>query len=194
MVASLVEVRFNEVYRLSEEETMNLPPPELYETDFYAWIQEQINLLHKRNLNSLDIENLIEELDSLGKQQKKELVSLLVILVGHLLKWEYQPSKRTRSWIKTIFEHRKRIKDLIEESPSLQPFSKEVIEKAYPRALNLAVGETGIKIQKFPSEIPYSWESINDPNFFPGRLTEKSNDLLELYGISPISDTQISES
>jgi hypothetical protein len=106
--------------KLSEEESMNISLINLYETDFYAWAQKQVELLRKRDLNNLDIENLIEEIDSLGKQEKRELINRLGILIGHLLKWEYQSIHRSRSWAATIREQRRKITDLLQENPSLK--------------------------------------------------------------------------
>ncbi|MFB2833286.1 DUF29 domain-containing protein [Floridanema evergladense] len=168
---------------------MNLPLVNLYETDFYAWTQKQVELLRQRDLNNLDIENLIEEIDSLGKQEKRELINRLGILIGHLLKWEYQVDRRSKSWIKTIREQRKKIQKLIKENLSLKPFLEEAIEEAYSDAVDLAVNETDLEIHAFPNEIPYSWELIDNPNFFPGRLIESDIDLLAIYGISPLSTT-----
>ncbi|WP_143171095.1 DUF29 domain-containing protein [[Phormidium ambiguum] IAM M-71] len=106
---------------------MNLPLIDLYETDFYAWTQKQAELLRQRDLNNLDIENLIQEIESLGKQEKRELVNRLGVLIGHLLKWEYQPNKRSKSWLKTIREQRRKITDLLQENPSLKPYLDEAI-------------------------------------------------------------------
>lgn len=174
---------------------MNFPLVDLYETDFYAWTQRQVELLRKRDLNNLDIENLIEEIDSLGKQEKRELVNRLGVLLGHLLKWQYQPDRRKGgSWIRTIREQRKQIQKLLKENPSLQSFLNEAIEDAYSNGLDLAIDETKMGIKTFPSEVPYSWELIINPDFFPGDITDENKELLELYGISPISTTEISES
>ena len=168
---------------------MNLPLINLYETDFYAWTQKQVELLRQRDLKNLDIENLIEEIDSLGKQEKRELVNRLIILIGHLLKWEYQPLKRDSSWVRTIKEQRRQINKLIKENPSLKPFLDEAKEDAYLGALDLAVEETKMGIKTFPSQVSYSWELISNSDFFPGELTNTDRELLELYGISPISTT-----
>jgi hypothetical protein len=163
---------------------MNLPLIDLYETDFYAWTQKQVQLLRQRDLNNLDIENLIEEIESLGKQEKRELVNRLGVLIGHLLKWEYQPNQRSKSWVRTIREQRRKITDLLQENPSLKPYLDEAIEKAYQDGVDLAVDETDIGIQVFPSEITYTWEQIENQNFLPGVLSEDDQDLLKKsYGI-----------
>lgn len=166
---------------------MNLPLIDLYETDFYAWTQKQAQLLRQHQLDCLDIENLVEEIDSLGKQQQQELVNRLGVLLGHLLKWEYQPSKRSRSWLTTIREQRRKIAKLLQKNPSLKSFLNEAILEAYVSGVDLAIEETGIEIDNFPSETPYAWEQIENPNFFPGDITDSSRELLATYGISPES-------
>ncbi len=163
---------------------MNLPLINLYDTDFYAWTQKQVQLLRKNELSQLDVENLIEEIDCLGKQQQQELVNRLGVLLGHLLKWEYQPSRRSRSWVTTIREQRRRITKLLQKNPSLKSFLDEAIAEAYPSAVDLAIDETGIDISNFPSEIPYAWDQMQDPSFFPGDVTDLGRDLLMVYGIS----------
>jgi len=167
----------------SEEETMNLPLIDLYETDFYAWTQKQAELSSQRNLDNLDIDNLIEEIESLGKQQQQELISRLTILIGHLLKWEYQPINRSRSWIRNIREQRKQVTKIIKKNPSLKSILDDAIKEAYSDGIDLAIDETGLGFRTFPSEIPYTWEQIENQNFYPGLLNDSNRDLLALYGI-----------
>ncbi|MFB2875497.1 DUF29 domain-containing protein [Floridanema aerugineum] len=163
---------------------MNLPPIDLYETDFYAWTQKQVQLLRQRDLNNLDIDNLIEEIESLGKQEKRELINRLGVLIGHLLKWEYQPNKRSKSWLRTIREQRRKITDLLQQNPSLKPYLDEAIKKAYLDGVDLAVEETDIGIQAFPAEISYTWEQIENQDFLPGLISENDQDWLKKsYGI-----------
>ncbi|MFB2875955.1 DUF29 domain-containing protein [Floridanema aerugineum] len=166
---------------------MNLPLTNLYDTDFYAWTQKQVQLLRQRDIENLDIENLIEEIESLGKQEKRELVNRLKILLGHLLKWQYQPNHRSRSWIRTIREQRNEIKNIIRENPSLKPFLNDAKIAAYSSGVDLAIDETGMFIDIFPKLCPYSWEEIENPNFFPGDIADSDRDLLAIYGISPES-------
>ncbi|MFB2836025.1 DUF29 domain-containing protein [Floridanema evergladense] len=157
----------------SEDETINL-----YETDFYAWTQKQVELLRQHQLDCLDIENLIEEIDSLGKQQQQELVNRLGVLLGHLLKWEYQPSKRSRSWVATIREQRRKIAKLLQKNPSLKPYLEEAIQESYPDGVDLAVRETLMEYRTFPSEVSYTWQQIESPDFLPGLLSNSDKDLL----------------
>ena len=145
---------------------------ELYETDFYAWTIEQAKFLKDGVWDCLDISNLVEEIESLGKQQRQELRNRLGILLGHILKWEFQSSHRSKSWLATIREQRRRIRDLLEESPSLKPYLPEVLEKAYQDGVDLAVRETSLNYKDFPEECLYSLEQVLDFSFFPGEQLE----------------------
>ena len=113
----------------------------LYETDFYAWTQEQAKLLRKCQWSQLDLPNLIEEIESLGKQERQELRNRLSILLGHLLKWQYQPQQRSRSWLSTIRVQRRDTQRLIQDNPSLKPYLQEAFQEAYQNGRDLAVGE-----------------------------------------------------
>lgn len=148
---------------------------ELYDTDFYAWTVEQAQLLRDGAWDSLDVSNLIEEIESLGKQERQKLRNRLAILLAHLLKWEFQPSHRSNSWLGTIREQRRRIIELMEENPSLKPYLPEAKAKAYLDGLDLAVQETSLNYQVFPSECPYELEKALDFKFFPG----EESDLLD---------------
>ncbi|MEN9232233.1 MAG: DUF29 domain-containing protein, partial [Thermostichus sp. DG02_5_bins_236] len=94
---------------------------QLYDRDFYAWIQEQATLLKSGQWDQLDIANLVEEIESLGRQERRELVNQLGILLGHLLKWQFQPQLRGKSWRATITEQRRQIQRLLQDNPSLKP-------------------------------------------------------------------------
>ncbi len=145
---------------------------ELYETDFYVWTIEQARFLQNGTWNSLDIPNLVEEINSLGKQERQKLRSRLGILLGHLLKWEFQVSHRSNSWIGTIREQRRRILEILEENPSLKPYLSETKEKAFEDGVDLAVQETSLSYEIFPTKCPYELEQILDFKFFPGQHLE----------------------
>ena len=138
---------------------------QLYETDFYAWTLEQAKLLKQGQLNQLDILNLIEEIESLGKQQRQELENRLAILLGHLLKWDYQPERRSKSWKATIREQRRAIQRLMQANPSLKPYLEEAIAYAYQSGIDLVVRETPLDDQDLPADCQYTPEQIFDPNF-----------------------------
>lgn len=140
----------------------------LYETDFYAWTQEQAKLLQEKAWENLDIVNLVEEIESLGKQVRQELRNRLGILLGHLLKWQFQPNKRSKSWFFTLREQRREIGYLLDENPSLKPYLPEALQKAYLAGIDLAVRETSLNERVFPAECPYAIEQILDATFFPG--------------------------
>ena len=140
----------------------------LYETDFYAWTEKQAKLLKNQEWSQLDLHNLIEEIESLGKQQRAELRNRLSILIGHLLKWEYQVSKRSRSWVNTICIQRVDLLELLKENPSLKPYLQEVLQIAYIKGILLAAGETNLPRKTFPENCPYSLEDIFSERFYPG--------------------------
>lgn len=164
------------MYVPEENPVPAMPALSLYETDFYAWTQEQATLLRNHQWKQLDLQNLIEEIESLGKQQRQELRSRLGVLIGHLLKWEYQPQRRSRSWLATIRIQRLDISELLEENPSLKSYLEEAIQKAYLKGVVLAVGETDLPDNTFPAECPYSLTEILGDRFYPGEPTELISD------------------
>ncbi len=141
---------------------------QLYESDFYAWTQEQANLLLAQQWNQLDVLNLVEEIKSLGRRERQELRNRLSILIGHLLKWEYQPNQRSRSWLATIRIQRRDILKLLNDNPSLQSYIPEALTEAYENARDLASGETNLSWETFPEHCVYLWEEITNDCFFPG--------------------------
>ncbi|MHC5598151.1 MAG: DUF29 domain-containing protein [Nostoc sp.] len=146
--------------------------PSLYETDFYAWTQEQVTLLRNEQWSQIDLQNLIEEIQSLGKQQRQELRNRLSVLIGHLLKWQYQSGRRSRSWLATLRIQRLDIAELLEDNPSLKPYLEEALRKAYLKGVELAVGETDLPKRTFPVECPYSLSEIVDYDFYPGEASK----------------------
>ncbi|HEY9795746.1 MAG TPA: DUF29 domain-containing protein [Leptolyngbyaceae cyanobacterium] len=149
-----------------------MPAPSLYEIDFYAWTQEQASLLSKHQWSQLDVLNLIEEIESLGKQERQELRNRLSVLIGHLLKWEYQSSMRSRSWLATIRVQRRDTLRLLKDNPSLKPYLEEALPEAYENGRDLAMGETNLPEQTFPKMCPYSFNEILDNSFYPGEPSE----------------------
>jgi len=146
---------------------------ELYQTDFYAWTQEQARLLRERRWDDLDLDNLADEVESVGRSDKRQIESRLEILLAHLLKWKLQPGGRGNSWIGTIFEQRRRLIGLIEESPSLRDFAQKETFNSYPAARLLAARETGIALGLFPEQCPFTPEQVFDVEYFPeDRATE----------------------
>lgn len=145
---------------------------DLYETDFYAWTQAQVKLLQAGLWQQLDLPNLAEEIACLGKQQRQELVNCLGVLLGHLLKWEFQPEARSKSWFATLREQRRRIARLLQQNPSLKLYQSEAMREAYPDGIDLVVQETPLRYRELPQACPYSLEQVLDSKFFPRQPTE----------------------
>ena len=145
---------------------------ELYETDFHAWTQEQATLLRDRQWSQLDWGNLREEIESLGRQQRQELRQRLSILLAHLLKWQFQPSHRSRSWLATIRVQRLDIAELLEDNPSLNSNVAAALLSAYPKGVALAAGDTDLPKHIFPVDCPYGWAEILHEQFYPGDASD----------------------
>ena len=140
---------------------------ELYQTDFYSWTQEQARLLRERRFDDLDLDNLVDEVASVGASEKREIRRRLKVLIAHLLKWRFQPGLRGNSWRRTIRQQRDTIADIVETSPSLRSYVLQAIPAAYNGATVTAAEETGLAIGIFPAECPFDADEILNPEFFP---------------------------
>lgn len=138
-----------------------------YQTDFYAWVQQQANLLKTGRLSELDLSNLIEEIEDMGKSEKHELENRLVVLLVHLLKWKYQSQRQGNSWRLTIKEQRTRILRRLKASPSLKSQLDTIVEDAYEVAIFRAAKETKFDESTFPEICPWSIAKILDNSFYP---------------------------
>ena len=138
-----------------------------YEKDFYSWALHNAQLLREGRFAELDIEHLAEELEDMGKSDRRSLENRCIILIAHLLKWEYQPSHRSSNWKRSIDEQRLRIDRLIRKNPSLKPYLATAVADVYRDAVKLAAQETQISISQFPQECLYSIEQLQDENFYP---------------------------
>ncbi len=138
-----------------------------YDQDFWLWTQQQVDLLKSERWTELDVDHLIEELETLGRSEQRELGSYLQVLLLHLLKCQYQPERRSKSWAQTILNCRDQIADCLEDSPSLQRFllDPEWLQKYYRRARRDAARETQQPIDGFPPHCPYTVEQLLDPEF-----------------------------
>ncbi|GEO81479.1 DUF29 domain-containing protein [Pararhodospirillum oryzae] len=139
----------------------------LYETDFYAWANEQAALLRSGKLSLADIENIAEEIESMGKSEKREFVNRLTVLMLHLLKWKSQPLLQGASWRTTIRIQRIDITDHLQDNPSLRAQIPEIMARAYTKARVKAAAETGMSEETFPAECPWSFDQIMDGAFWP---------------------------
>ena len=144
-----------------------IPNPSLYEQDYYLWLQTTANQLREKKFAEVDLANLIEEIESVGRSEKSALVSNLQIVLMHLLKYKYQPEKRSNSWLFTIFEHRDRLLEAFEVSLSLKPYFREVFAKCYTKARKKASLETGLPISTFPTESPFTPEESLNTEYLP---------------------------
>lgn len=139
----------------------------LYDADFYTWTHRQADLLRQGRFNELDTQHLIEELNSMGARERRELVNRLAVLLAHLLKWRYQPDRRGTSWQRTIKIQRMEIADLVADNPGLKPEITELFTKAYQKARLLASDESGIDESTLPGESPFTLEQTLDENYWP---------------------------
>jgi hypothetical protein len=137
----------------------------LYDRDTSLWVEDTVAKLRARDFANLDLENLIEEIESLGKQQKQELRNRLGILIGHLLKWDYQPELRSKSWKATIREQRDEVYEILHDNPSLKPYLGEAMQKGFQKGINLVLKETPLDLPELPQAMPYTIAQILDRNF-----------------------------
>jgi hypothetical protein len=141
--------------------------PSLYDRDYLLWINRTVADLRAGNFRDLDLANLIEEIEDMGRSQKQAWLSSLKIVLMHLLKYAFQPEKRSNSWRSTLREHRDRLQSAIEDSPSLRPYAIENLEICYTKALKLAADETGLPRSAFPPCNPFSLDEIFDSEYLP---------------------------
>jgi predicted DNA-binding ribbon-helix-helix protein len=139
----------------------------LYESDFYLWLTTTAQHLRQGDFSELDLDNLIEEIEGMARKEKQALKSNLRILLMHLLKWKYQSERRANSWRSTIREHRKRLKDAFKDSPSLKPYYLDIFANSYQDARELASDETGLSLDIFPIDSPFTPEETIDEDCLP---------------------------
>ena len=140
---------------------------EFYNEDFYSWVKITAKLLREKRFNEIDLDNLIDEVETLGRSERKAIKSNLKVLLMHLLKYQYQPEKRSKSWLVTIKEHRQRLQDDLKDSRSLKPYFQEIFTETYQQARELAALETDLPLEIFPLEFPFTPEQTLDYNYLP---------------------------
>lgn len=145
------------------------PPSRLtpYEADYARWCAEQGALLRDGGLSDLDRANLAEEIESLGRSDRKEIGKRLRVLLLHLLKWKYQPGKRKNGWKATILVQRNEIQRTLTESPSMKGYPHQILNQEYEVARLRALSETGLAEATIPQACPFSIEQLLDGAFFP---------------------------
>lgn len=139
----------------------------LYEKDFVSWLEKTAVLLYQRRFEEVDIDNLIEEIEDMGRSEKRAIRSQLTRLLMHWLKWKYQPEKSSKSWLFSIKESRKQIERLLRESPSLKNHLQENFEMCYQDAREDAADETDLPIESFPIVCFLPLEQAMDKTFLP---------------------------
>lgn len=139
----------------------------LYDRDFYAWAMEQAALLRAGKLDAADIDHIAEEIESMGRSEKRELVSRLTVLLLHLLKWRYQPALRGNSWRLSIANARDQLADHLADNPSLKARLDEAVTSAYRYARRSASVETGLPETTFPADCPWPFATVMDETHFP---------------------------
>lgn len=142
-------------------------PGGLYEQDFSAWVEEQVGALRSGQTHRLDSENLAEEIEDMGRSQRRVVKSALIIILSHLLKYRYQPNRRSNSWRATIREHRRRVRDELADSPSLRPYTERILDNCYQDTREAAADESGLPIVTFPAACPFALGQTLDRNFLP---------------------------
>ncbi len=138
-----------------------------YDTDFYGWTTEQSQLLRSGKLQEIDLENLIEELETMGRSEKRALESRIIVLLTYLLKWQYQPNRRGKSWELTIKGQRANCLDVLDDNPSLKSKLEALYTRSYNRAKIEAAKETGFDENHFPEQCPYTITQLFDNTYYP---------------------------
>lgn len=138
-----------------------------YQADFNLWIDKTAQLLREHRWQEIDLENLIAEVEDLGKSERRAIVSQLIRLLLHLLKWQYQPQRRSDSWLDSITDARTQIELAIQNSPSLKIYPTEQLQESYQKARRQAAKQTGMLISVFPEDCSYSPELVLDEDWLP---------------------------
>ena len=137
----------------------------LYNEDYYLWLRNTAQLIREKRFSEVDADNLVEEIEDMGRSEKRALESNLVVLLLHLLKYRYQPYKRSNSWKASIREHRRRLRKALQDSPSLKGYCEEVFVECYEDARQQASDETGLSLDKFPIKSPFSISEVFDAEY-----------------------------
>lgn len=139
----------------------------LYETDYVQWVDATVEQLRAGDYAAVDWDNLIEEIEDMSRRERKSLKSNLIVVLLHLLKWQYQPERRSGSWRSSLREHRRRINEDLQDSPSLRPYLQAVFDECYTNARAQAADETEMSLDTFPAKSPYSSEQVLNPDYLP---------------------------
>ncbi len=138
-----------------------------YEVDFFRWATETARALREGRIADVDLAQVAEEIEDMGKKERRELASRLTVVLMHLLKWTHQPGRRSRSWRTTLVRQRQELATVLEESPSLRAELPEVMVRAYAHARLRAATETGLPEDTFPAGCPFTVDQALDPGHWP---------------------------
>lgn len=142
--------------------------PAGYDQDFFAWTQRTAELLRAGRFDVVDVEHLAEEIEAMGRSDRRQIESRLAVVLIHLLKWVHQPERRSRSWQKTLLTQRQRLEQVLRDSPSLRRQVVDLLPATYRGAVKAAALETGLPATSFPLACPYTPAQILDEDFLPG--------------------------
>lgn len=148
-------------------EIINLNPKTSYDKDYCVWLEITAKQLKNKQFSQVDWQNLIEEIECMGRSERSAFVSNLVVVLMHLLKYQYQPERRSNSWRYTLIEHRRRLREALKNSPSLKRYLTEVFPECYQDARRAAAAETGLAIDTFPVDCPYTPEVTLNADYLP---------------------------
>jgi hypothetical protein len=160
---SLEEKSEEEIWTKAQEQKM-IPQRD---QDLYGWAVQTAQLLKDRKMNEVNFDEIVEELESLGRSDEYELINRLSLVMAHLLKWQFQPNMRGHSWVYTIEEQREQAKIHLRKNPSLKGKRDEILTDSYSIATKKAARETGLNKKDFPQECPYTFEQLMDETFYP---------------------------
>jgi hypothetical protein len=139
----------------------------LYERDFYRWIEQQASRLREGRLDRLDVANLLEEIEDMGRSEKRAVEDNLVVLLTHLLKYRFQPDQWSSGWRGSFVEHRRRLRKLLKESPSLVPVARGMFAECSADSCEQTAAASGLSPDSFSAEPPFTLEQVLDPKYLP---------------------------
>jgi len=139
----------------------------LHDTDYLQWIETTVEKLQSQDYANVDWENLIEEIADMGRSERRSLKSNLIVILVHLLKWQFQPEKRSGSWEGSIIEHRRRVKEALDDSPSLKSYLENIFAECYAQAVKQAKAETSLSMESFPLICPYQLPEVINDEYLP---------------------------
>ncbi len=146
---------------------LKIPPAQLYDEDFAVWTEEVGRLLREKRFEEVDVEHVAEEIEDMGKSQRNEVLSRLTLIITHLLKWKFQPEKRSGSWRATLNVQRRDLRRSLQISPSLRRKGQDSLEELYADAMDDAAAETGLPVATFPADCPFTVDQILNGEFLP---------------------------